>query len=181
MNRLEKKYKEDVIPSLMKELGIENPMKLPKLEKITVNICCGREATANSKVVNTAVEELATISGQKPVITRAKKAIANFKLREGMPLGCAVTLRQERMWAFLDRLINVGMPRVRDFKGVSPKGFDGRGNYNIGLKEQIVFPEINYDKVDKLRGMNITICTSAETDEQSRALLTGLGFPFRKN
>ncbi|MAF91323.1 MAG: 50S ribosomal protein L5 [Bdellovibrionaceae bacterium] len=181
MNRLEKKYKEDVIPSLMKELGIENPMKLPKLEKITVNICCGREATANSKVVNTAVEELATISGQKPVITRAKKAIANFKLREGMPLGCAVTLRQERMWAFLDRLINVGMPRVRDFKGVSPKGFDGRGNYNMGLKEQIVFPEINYDKVDKLRGMNITICTSAETDEQSRALLTGLGFPFRKN
>ena len=181
MNRLEKKYKEDVIPSLMKELGIENPMKLPKLEKITVNICCGREATANSKVVNTAVEELATISGQKPVITRAKKAIANFKLREGMPLGCAVTLRQERMWAFLDRLINIGMPRVRDFKGVSPKGFDGRGNYNMGLKEQIVFPEINYDKVDKLRGMNITICTSAETDEQSRALLTGLGFPFRKN
>ena len=181
MNRLEKKYKEDVIPSLMKELGIENPMKLPKLEKITVNICCGREATANSKVVNTAVEELATISGQKPVITRAKKAIANFKLREGMPLGCAVTLRQERMWAFLDRLINVGMPRVRDFKGVSPKGFDGRGNYNMGLKEQIVFPEINYDKVDKLRGMNITICTSAETDEQSRALLTGLGFPLRKN
>tara|TARA_Y100000780_G_scaffold232498_1_gene264707 strand:+ start:47272 stop:47817 length:546 start_codon:yes stop_codon:yes gene_type:complete len=181
VNRLEKKYKEDVIPSLMKELGIENPMKLPKLEKITVNICCGREATANSKVVNTAVEELATISGQKPVITRAKKAIANFKLREGMPLGCAVTLRQERMWAFLDRLINVGMPRVRDFKGVSPKGFDGRGNYNMGLKEQIVFPEINYDKVDKLRGMNITICTSAETDEQSRALLTGLGFPFRKN
>ncbi|MEC9282125.1 MAG: 50S ribosomal protein L5 [Bdellovibrionota bacterium] len=181
MNRLEKKYKEDVIPSLMKELGIENPMKLPKLEKITVNICCGREATANSKVVNTAVEELATISGQKPVITRAKKAIANFKLREGMPLGCAVTLRQERMWAFLDRLINIGMPRVRDFKGVSPKGFDGRGNYNMGLKEQIVFPEINYDKVDKLRGMNITICTSAETDEHSRALLTGLGFPFRKN
>lgn len=181
MNRLEKRYKEDVIPNLMKELGIENPMKLPKLEKITVNICCGREATANSKVVNTAVEELATISGQKPVITRAKKAIANFKLREGMPLGCAVTLRQERMWAFLDRLINIGMPRVRDFKGVSPKGFDGRGNYNMGLKEQIVFPEINYDKVDKLRGMNITICTSAETDEHSRALLTGLGFPFRKN
>lgn len=181
MNRLEKKYKEEVVPSLMKELGLKNPMQLPRIEKITVNICCGREATANSKVVNSAAEELAIIAGQKPVITKAKKAISNFKLREGMPIGCAVTLRQDRMWAFLDRLINIGFPRVRDFKGVSPKGFDGRGNYNLGLKEQIVFPEINYDKVEKLRGMNITICTSGHSDEASRALLTGLGFPFRKN
>lgn len=181
MNRLEKKYREEVGPAVMKELGLNNVMNMPKIEKVTINICCGREATANSKVVNSALAELEQIAGQKPVITRAKKAIANFKLREGMPLGCAVTLRQEKMWAFLDRLINIGLPRVRDFKGVSPKGFDGRGNYNMGLKEQIVFPEINYDKIDKLRGMNITICTSAKSDDAGRALLAGLGFPFKKN
>lgn len=181
MNRLEKKFKEEISSALLGELGIENPMNLPKVEKVTINICCGREATANSKVVNQAVAELEQIAGQKPVITRAKKAIANFKLREGMPLGCMVTLRQDKMWAFLDRLINIGLPRVRDFKGISPKGFDGRGNFNMGLKEQIVFPEINYDRVDKLRGMNITICTSSKSDEAGRALLAGLGFPFKKN
>lgn len=180
MNRLETKYREEVVPALQSSLGIKNPMQMPKIEKVVINICCGREATANTKVVNVAVDELTKIAGQKPVVTRAKKAISNFKLREGMPIGCAVTLRKERMWAFLDRMINIGLPRVRDFKGISPKGFDGRGNYNMGLKEQIVFPEIDYDKIDKLRGMNITICTTANNDEHSKALLTALGVPFRK-
>ncbi|MFK8137294.1 MAG: 50S ribosomal protein L5 [Bdellovibrionales bacterium] len=181
MNRLEEKYKKEIVQGLTKELGLQNAMNVPKVEKVVINICAGREATANSKVVNTIAAELEKIAGQKPVITKAKKAISNFKLREGMALGAAVTLRGERMWSFMDRLVNLALPRVRDFKGISNKGFDGRGNYNMGLKEQIVFPEIDYDKVDKLRGMNITICTSSMNDEHSRALLNSLGFPFRKN
>ncbi|MCB0347859.1 MAG: 50S ribosomal protein L5 [Bdellovibrionales bacterium] len=166
--------------NLKKDLGIENNMQVPRIEKIVINISCGRDAVANSKIVNSAVEELEKITGQKAVIAKAKKSIANFKLREGMPIGCFVTLRKERMWSFLDRLNSVALPRVRDFKGISSRAFDGRGNYNLGLKEQIVFPEINYDKVDKLRGMNISICTNAKNDKDARALLTALGLPFRK-
>jgi large subunit ribosomal protein L5 len=166
--------------NLKKELGIENSMQVPRLDKIVINISCGRDAVANSKVVTSAVEELEKITGQKAVIAKAKKSIANFKLREGMPIGCYVTLRRERMWSFLDRLNSVALPRVRDFKGISSRAFDGRGNYNLGLKEQIVFPEINYDKIDKLRGMNISICTTANNDKDARALLTALGLPFRK-
>jgi large subunit ribosomal protein L5 len=166
--------------SLKKELGIDNDMQVPRIQKVVINIACGRDAVANSKVVNMAVEELEKITGQKAQIAKAKKSIANFKLREGMPIGCFVTLRRERMWSFLDRLNTVALPRVRDFKGISSRAFDGRGNYNLGLKEQIVFPEINYDKVDKLRGMNISICTNAKNDKDARALLTALGLPFRK-
>lgn len=179
MNRLELKYKNEIVPALKKELGLKNVMQVPRFEKIVVNTCVS-EAVQNSKVLNTAAEELAAITGQKPVITKAKKAISNFKLREGMPLGAQVTLRGDRMWTFFDRLVNLAMPRVRDFRGLNPKGFDGRGNYNMGLKEQIVFPEINYDRVDKIRGMNITICTTAKTDAEAKALLESLGFPFRK-
>src|SRR5690606_10071841 len=154
-------------------------MQVPKLDKIVINICVG-EATKNPKLIEVAVAELAQITGQKPVIARAKKAISNFKLREGMPIGCYVTLRREKMWAFIDRLVNLALPRVRDFRGVSPKGFDGRGNYNMGLKEQIVWPEINFDRVDQTRGMNVTICTTAKNDDEGRALLTALGVPFRQ-
>jgi large subunit ribosomal protein L5 len=179
VNRLELKYKNEIVPALKKELGLKNVMQVPRFEKIVVNTCVS-EAVQNSKVLNTAAEELAAITGQKPVITKAKKAISNFKLREGMPLGAQVTLRGDRMWTFFDRLVNLAMPRVRDFRGLNPKGFDGRGNYNMGLKEQIVFPEINYDRVDKIRGMNITICTTAKTDAEAKALLESLGFPFRK-
>lgn len=179
MNRLEIKYKSEIVPALQKELGLKNVMQVPRFEKIVLNTSVS-EAVQNSKVLNTAAEELATITGQKPVITKAKKAISNFKLREGMPLGAQVTLRRDRMWTFFDRLVNLAMPRVRDFRGLNPKGFDGRGNYNMGLKEQIVFPEINYDRVDKIRGMNITICTTAKTDAEAKALLESLGFPFRK-
>ncbi len=173
------KYKTEVMPALKKQLGTENPMMLPKLEKIVINVCIS-EAVQNPKLINTAVKEMTTLSGQKAVATKAKKAIANFKLREGMPLGARVTLRRENMWAFYDRLVHLALPQVRDFRGLSPKGFDGRGNYNMGVKEQIIFPEISYDKVDKVRGMNITICTSAKNDMEGKALLTELGLPFRK-
>ncbi len=179
MNRLQEKYQKEVAPAIMKSLGLKNSMEIPKIEKIVISSCLP-DAVQNSKVLNTAADEITTIAGQKAVITKAKKSLANWKLREGMPLGVTVTLRRDKMWSFLDRLISVSLPRVRDFRGLPPKGFDGRGNYNMGLKEQIVFPEINYDKVDKVRGMNITICTTAKDDAQGKALLDGFGFPFRK-
>jgi large subunit ribosomal protein L5 len=174
------KYESDVRGSMQKQFGYKTVMQLPRIEKVVVNVCAGSEAVKNPKVVNLVVDELTAITGQKPKIARSKKAIANFKLRENMALGGSVTLRRDRMWAFLDRLVSVALPRVRDFRGVSSKGFDGRGNYNMGLKEQIVFPEINYDKVDNIRGMNITICTTAKTDAEGKALLEALGLPFRK-
>jgi large subunit ribosomal protein L5 len=179
MNRLQEKYQKQIAANLKKQLGVSSAMQIPRLEKIVINVCLS-EATQNPKLVQTAADELTTITGQKAVITKAKKAISNFKLRENMPIGARVTLRREKMWAFMDRLTNLALPRVRDFRGVPTKGFDGRGNYNLGLKEQIVFPEINYDRVDKVRGMNITVCTSAETDADARALLEALGMPFRK-
>lgn len=179
MNRLYTKYKEEVGPALKKEFGFKNVMQVPRIEKIVINRGLS-DAVQNAKVLQGAAEELTIIAGQKAVITKAKKSISNFKLREGMPIGVAVTLRKDRMWSFFDRLISVALPRVRDFRGLSPKGFDGRGNYNMGLKEQIVFPEINYDKVDKVRGMSITICTTAKTDAEGKALLEAFGFPFRK-
>ena len=179
MNRLQEQYKKEISQNLMKSLGLKNAMQIPKIEKIVLSSCLP-DAVQNSKVLNTAADELTAISGQKAVITKAKKSLANFKLREGMPLGVTVTLRGERMWAMFDRLVSIALPRVRDFRGLPPKGFDGRGNYNMGLKEQIVFPEINYDKVDKIRGMNITICTTAKDDTQGKALLEAFGFPFRK-
>jgi large subunit ribosomal protein L5 len=179
VNRLQEKYRKEVVPGLQKEFQFKSAMQVPKLDKIVINMCIG-EATKNPKLIEIAVAELTQITGQKPVIARAKKAISNFKLREGMPIGCYVTLRREKMWAFIDRLVNLALPRVRDFKGVSAKGFDGRGNYNMGLKEQIVWPEINFDRVDQTRGMNITICTTAKDDDQGRALLTALGVPFRQ-
>jgi large subunit ribosomal protein L5 len=176
--RMRDKYREKAIPGLTKKFGYTNPMQLPRVQKIVVNMGLG-QAVANPKMIDAAVDELCDITGQKPVVARAKKAISNYKLRTGMPIGVFVTLRRERMWEFLDRLITVGLPRVRDFKGVSPKGFDGRGNYTLGLREQIIFPEINYDKIDATRGMNVSIVTSAKTDEEGRALLTELGMPFR--
>jgi large subunit ribosomal protein L5 len=179
VNRLQEKYRKEVVPALQKQLSAKSSMQIPRLEKVVINVCLG-EAVQNAKLVQTAADELTTISGQKAVITKAKKAISNFKLREGMPIGARVTLRRERMWAFLDRLMNLALPRVRDFRGLPNKGFDGRGNYNLGLKEQIVFPEINYDRVDKVRGMNITICTTAGNDAGGKALLEALGMPFRK-
>lgn len=179
MNRLKVKYKEEIAPALKSSLGLKNNMQIPHIEKIVISQCLS-EAVQNAKVLNKAAEELTQIAGQKAVITKAKKSISNFKLRENMPLGVSVTLRREKMWAFFDRLVSVSLPRVRDFRGMPAKGFDGRGNYNMGLKEQIVFPEINYDKVDKIRGMNITICTSAKDDTQGKALLEAFGFPFRK-
>lgn len=178
-NRIEVKYQKEVVAALKKQLGAASSMQVPRLEKVVINVCLG-DATQNPKLVTQAADELTTLSGQKAVITKAKKAISNFKLREGMPIGARVTLRRERMWAFMDRLMNLALPRVRDFRGLPAKGFDGRGNYNLGLKEQIVFPEINYDKVDKVRGMNITICTSAKDDAAGKALLEALGMPFRK-
>lgn len=177
--RLYEKYKSEVVPALMKELGLDNPMQVPRLSKIVVNMGLG-EAVANAKLLDSAVDELGRITGQKPVITRAKKSIASFKLRENAAIGAMVTLRRERMWELADRLISVALPRVRDFRGVSPKAFDGRGNYTLGIREQIIFPEINYDRVDKIKGMNVTLVTTAETDEHGRALLRGLGMPFRK-
>lgn len=179
MNRLQEKYKKEVVPALTKQLGAKSAMQVPRIQKVVINVCLS-EAVQNPKLINTAADELTTITGQKAVITKAKKAISNFKLREGMPIGARVTLRNERAWAFMDRLMNLALPRVRDFRGLPSKGFDGRGNYNLGLKEQIVFPEINYDRVDKVRGMNITICTSAENDADGKALLEALGMPFRK-
>jgi large subunit ribosomal protein L5 len=177
--RLKDRYQKDIAPALSKEFGIENPMAVPKLEKIVVNMGMG-EAIANSKVLDTAADELRSIVGQKPVITKAKKSIASFKLRQGMPIGVMVTLRGDRMYEFLDRLITVALPRVRDFRGVSPRAFDGRGNYTLGIREQLIFPEIDFNKVDKTRGMNISIVTTARNDEQARALLKGLGMPFRQ-
>jgi large subunit ribosomal protein L5 len=177
--QLHEKYKSEMIPALMKELGLKNKMEVPGLKKIVVNVCTS-EAVKNPKVLNNAVDELTAFTGQKAVITKSKKSISNFKLRENMPIGAMVTLRKERMWAFLERLIHVSLPRVRDFRGVNSRGFDGRGNFNMGLKEQIIFPEIDYDKVDLVRGMNITICTSAVNDNQGKALLEALGMPFRK-
>jgi len=179
MARLRDKYKNEIAPALAKEFGIENPMAIPKVEKIVVNMGVG-EAIANAKVLDAAVEELRSITGQKPVVTKAKKSIAAFKLRQGMNIGSMVTLRGERMYEFLDRLISVALPRVRDFRGISGKAFDGRGNYTLGIREQLIFPEIDFNKVDKTRGMNISIVTTAETDEQARALLKALGMPFRQ-
>lgn len=178
MARLKVRYQSEVAPAIAKEFGIENPMAVPRLDKIVVNMGIG-EAIANAKVLDTAAEELKAIVGQKPVITRAKKSIASFKLRQGMPIGVMVTLRGERMYEFFDRLVSVALPRVRDFRGVSPKAFDGRGNYTIGIREQLIFPEIDFNKVDKLRGMNISIVTTARDDEQARSLLKALGMPFR--
>jgi large subunit ribosomal protein L5 len=179
MNRLKTKYQKEIAPALKKQLGVENVMQVPRLDKITLSVCLS-EAVQNPKILNTVVDEITAITGQKAVITKAKKAISNFKLRAGIPLGVRVTLRKERMWSFLDRLNTLALPRVRDFRGLPNKGFDGRGNYNMGLKEQIVFPEINFDKVDKTRGMNITICTTAKNDAEGKALLEALGMPFRK-
>jgi large subunit ribosomal protein L5 len=176
--RLRKRYTDQVVGLLMKEFKFQNPMEVPRLEKITVNMGLG-EAVQNGKIIESAVEELTAIVGQKPVVTRSRKAIATFKLREGMPIGVMVTLRRERMWEFADRLVSLALPRMRDFKGVSPKGFDGRGNYTLGLREHIIFPEIDYDKIDKIKGMNISFVTTAKTDEHGRALLRGLGMPFR--
>jgi len=178
--RLRDRFRTGVIPALMKERGYTNPFQVPRLEKIVINMGVG-EGKENAKVLDFATADLAAITGQKPVVTRAKKSIANFKLRENVPIGCKVTLRGPRMYEFLDRLVNVALPRVRDFKGVPPKAFDGRGNYALGLKEQVIFPEITYDKVDKLRGMDVVMVTTAETDEEARALLTHLGVPFRES
>ena len=179
VNRLSARYTAEMVPALVKQLALSNVMQAPRLEKVVLNMGLG-EAVQNAKMLDAAVEELTGITGQKPVITRAKKSIAGFKLRENQAIGCMVTLRSDRMWDFTDRLISVALPRVRDFRGISPKAFDGRGNYTLGIREQIVFPEINYDKVDKIRGMNVTFVTTAETDEHGHALLTALGMPFRK-
>lgn len=176
--RMRKRYDEETASALQSEFGL-NRMEIPRLEKIVVNMGLG-DAVQNGKIIEAAAKELGQITGQKAVITRAKKSIAGFKLRQGMPIGVMVTLRAERMWEFYDRLVNLALPRVRDFKGVSPKAFDGRGNYTLGVKEQIIFPEIDYDKIDKIKGMNITFVTSAKTDEHGRALLRNLGMPFRK-
>lgn len=179
MSRLLEKYRKEVIPSLVKEFGYTNVMEVPRLERVALNMGLG-EAIHNIKILDSAVEELATIAAQRPVITRAKRSIASFKLREGMPIGCMVTLRRERMYCFLDKLFNVGLPRVRDFRGLSDKSFDGRGNYSLGIKEQIIFPEIDYDQIDTVKGLNITIVTTARTDIEARFLLEKLGMPFRR-
>lgn len=178
--RLRERFRTAVVPALMKERGYRNPFQVPRLEKIVVNMGVG-EGKENAKVLDFATADLGAITGQKPVVTRAKKSIANFKLRENSPIGCKVTLRGPRMYEFLDRLVNVALPRVRDFKGVPPKAFDGRGNYALGLREQVIFPEITYDKVDKLRGMDIIMVTTADSDEEAKALLTHLGVPFRES
>lgn len=175
--RMQKLYEDRIRPSMIEEFGYTNPFAVPKLTKIVINMGVG-EATQDKKKVEQAAAEMMAIAGQKPVIAKAKKSIATFKLREGMPIGCKVTLRRERMYEFLDRLITIAMPRIRDFRGVNPKSFDGRGNYAMGLKEQIVFPEINYDKIDKIRGMDIIIATTAQTDDEARALLRAFGMPF---
>jgi large subunit ribosomal protein L5 len=179
MSRLQETYNKEIVPALTKKMGYKSSMQVPRLEKIIISVCTS-EAVQNPKIVNGIVEEISAIAGQKAVVTKAKKAISNFKLRAGIPIGVRVTLRRDRMWSFLDRLQTLALPRVRDFRGLPSKGFDGRGNYNMGLKEQIVFPEINYDKIEKVRGMNITICTTAENDNEGRALLEALGMPFRK-
>jgi large subunit ribosomal protein L5 len=178
MARLKELYEKEIVPQLVKEFNYKNVMEVPKLEKIVVNMGLG-EAIQNIKILDSAVEELAAITGQKAVITKAKKSIASFKLRQGMPIGCMVTLRRAKMFEFLDRLLNVALPRVRDFRGISGTAFDGRGNYTLGIKEQLIFPEISYDKVDKVKGLNVTIVTSAKNDEECKALLRHLGMPFR--
>jgi len=178
MARLRETYKADIKPALQKELGIKNVMAVPSISKIVINMGVG-EAALNSKLLEGAVVDMTAITGQKPVVTKARKSVANFKLREGMGIGCRVTLRGAQMWEFMDRLVNIALPRIRDFKGISPKSFDGRGNYTLGIKEQIIFPEIEYDKVDKIRGMDITICTTARTNEEGLALLKHFHMPFR--
>jgi large subunit ribosomal protein L5 len=178
MTRMKEKYLNEVVPALTKEFGYKNVMAVPKIQKVVVNMGLG-EATSNAKIIDTGADELARITGQKPVTRRSKKSIAQFKVRKGQPIGTMVTLRGPRMWDFLDRLMSIALPRVRDFKGVSPKGFDGRGNYTLGLKDQLLFPEIDYMKVDKARGMNISVVTTAKSDEESRKLLQLLGMPFR--
>ena len=180
MPRLRDKYQSDVAPALMKKFNYKSPMQIPKIDKIIVNVGCG-EAKENAKVLDAVVADITAITGQKAVVTRAKKSVANFKLREGQPIGVKVTLRSDRMWEFLDRLFNIALPRVRDFRGINPNSFDGRGNYSFGVKEQLIFPEIEYDKIDKIRGMDIAICTTANTDEEARELLTLMGAPFSKN
>jgi large subunit ribosomal protein L5 len=180
MNRLRVRYEHDVIPALKKEFGFANVMAIPRVTKVVVNMGLG-EGTQNAKIVDTGADELAKITGQKPTVTRAKKSIAQFKVRKDMPIGAMVTLRGERMYEFLDRLMSIALPRVRDFRGVSPRGFDGRGNYTLGLRDQLIFPEIDYLKVDKSRGMNISVVTTARTDEEARRLLQLLGMPFRQN
>jgi len=179
MNRLQEKYKAKIVPALMEKFNYTSIMQAPKISKIVVNIGAG-DAVQNPKVLDDAVNELAQITGQKPLVTRAKKSIASFKLREGMPIGCKVTLRGERMFDFFDKLITIALPRVRDFRGVNPKGFDGRGNYTLGVKEQLIFPEIDYDKVNKIRGMDIVIVTTAKTDQEAYELLKQFGMPFRR-
>jgi large subunit ribosomal protein L5 len=179
MNKLKEKYQTEVAPALMKTLSLDNVMEIPHIDKVVINIGLG-EAMDNPKALEAAVSDLTQITGQKPIQTKARKSIANFKLREGRIIGAKVTLRNDRMWAFLDRLLNIALPRVRDFRGVSPDAFDGRGNYTLGLRDQLVFPEIEYDKIDKLRGFEVTLVTSAKTDEHARALLQMLGMPFRK-
>ena len=179
MPNLKKKYQDEVAPALMQKFGYKSTMQIPRIEKIVVNCGCG-EARDNSKVLEAVVNDLSIITGQKPIITKAKKSVANFKLREGMPIGAKVTLRQDKMWEFLDRLFNVALPRVRDFRGINPNAFDGRGNYALGIKEQLIFPEIEYDKIDKIRGMDVVICTTAKTDEEARELLTQIGAPFTR-
>ncbi|NLW59567.1 MAG: 50S ribosomal protein L5 [Firmicutes bacterium] len=178
MSRLREKYEKEVIPGLQSRFGYKNVMQVPRLEKVVISMGVG-EATQDPKLIDGAVKDLTLIAGQKPVVTKAKKSIANFKVREGASVGCKVTLRGERMYEFLDKLFNLALPRIRDFRGVSPKSFDGRGNYNLGLREQLIFPEINYDQIDKIRGMNVVIVTTAQTDEESYELLKLLGMPFR--
>ena len=179
MNRLKAKYENEAIASLKKEFGYTNVMAIPKITKVVVNMGLG-EATGNAKIIDTGADELARVTGQKPVVRRARQSIAQFKLRQGQAVGTSVTLRGERMWEFLDRLVSIALPRVRDFKGVSPKGFDGRGNYTLGLRDQLLFPEIDYMKVDKARGMNVSVVTTAKTDEEARMLLKSIGMPFRQ-
>lgn len=179
MSNMRDVYKEQVIPALNQQFGYANPMRVPRVEKITLNMGVG-EAVGDKKQLDNAVADLEKLSGQKPVITKARKSVAGFKIREGFPIGCKVTLRGERMWDFFDRLVQIAIPRIRDFRGLSPKSFDGRGNYSMGVREQIIFPEIEYDKVDKVRGLDITISTSAETDEEGRALLSAFNFPFKQ-
>ncbi len=178
MARLQDHYKEKVVPALIEKFGYKSVMEVPRIEKITLNMGVG-EATSDKKVLQFAMDDMAKISGQKPIVTLARKSVAGFKIREGWPIGCKVTLRAERMYEFLDRLINIAIPRIRDFRGMSPKSFDGRGNYSMGVKEQIIFPEVEYDKIDALRGMDITITTSARSDEEGKALLEGFNFPFK--
>ena len=177
MARLKEKYTAEVAPALMKQFGYKSVMQIPKIDKVVVNVGCG-EARENPKVLEAVCKDLGEITGQKAIITKAKKSVANFKLREGMPIGAKVTLRADRMWEFLDRLFNVALPRVRDFRGISPNAIDGRGNYALGVKEQLIFPEIEYDKIDKIRGMDIVMCTTAQTDEEARELLKQIGAPF---